>query len=134
MTACYSTPTDDSYGSRKLAHYNAWLLNPKRDLDAGPYKGFPEDLKLEKARKALKAEYAVKAEAKEKVAAAKPAKAKRAKKVAGGPSKLERALEIYKANLGMAKVNLIDKIKETLDMSPAGATTYYYNAKKLAGH
>ena len=134
MTACYSTPTDDSYGSRKLAHYNAWLLNPKRDLDAGPYKGFPEDLKLEKARNALKAEYAVKAEAKAKVVAAKPAKAVRAKKVAGGPSKIECALEIYKANLGMAKVNLIGKIQEELAMSQAGATTYYYNAKKLAGH
>lgn len=134
MTAAYSTPTDDSYGSRKLAHYNAWLLNPKRSVEDGPYKGFPEDLKLEKARKAIKAEYAEKAEAKAKVVAVKPAKAKRAKKVTGGPSKLERALEIYKANLGMAKVNLIDKIKETLDMSPAGATTYYYNAKKLAGH
>lgn len=134
MTACYSTPTDDSYGSRKLAHYNAWLLNPKRRTEDGPYKGFPEDLKLEKARKALKAEYVAKVEAKEKAVAAKPVKAKRAKKVAGGPSKLERALEIYKANQKLAKVNLIDKIKDELAMSLAGATTYYYNAKKMAGH
>ena len=133
MVSCYSTPTDDSFGSRKLAHYNVWLLNPKRE--AGTiYPGFPEEIKLEKARNSLKAEYAAKAEAKQRVVAAKPAKIKRAKKTTDGPSKIDRALEIYKANLGMAKVNLIDKIKETLDMSLAGATTYYYNAKKLAGH
>lgn len=134
MTAAYITPTDDSYNTRKLAHYNEWLLDPKRSVDDGPYKGFPEDLKLEKARTALKAEYVAKIEAKVKVVAAKPAKAKRAKKATGGPSKLDRALEIYKANQKLAKVNLIDKIKDELEMSLAGATTYYYNAKKLAGH
>lgn len=133
MVSCYMTPTDDSYGTRKLAHYNAWLMQPKRKFEDGPYPGFPEDLKLEKARTSLKAEYAAKAVVKEKAVAAKPAKAVRAKKTAGAPSKIDRAVEIYKANNKLAKVNLIDKIREELTMSLAGATTYYYNAKKLAG-
>jgi hypothetical protein len=43
-------------------------------------------------------------------------------------------LEIYRDFAGQSKDNVIAKIREQLDMSPAGATTYYYNAKKLAGH
>jgi hypothetical protein len=50
------------------------------------------------------------------------------------PTKQDRALEIYRDFAGQSKDNVIAKIREQLDMSPAGATTYYYNAKKLAGH
>lgn len=131
MVAGYMTPTDDSYGTRKLAHYNAWLMKPNRKFEDGPYGGFPEDVKLAKARESLKAEYVAKA-AVVKEKAAKPAKAVRAKKIAGAPSKIDRAVEIYKANSTLAKASLIDKIQEELSMSLAGATTYYYNAKKLA--
>ena len=69
----------------------------------------------------------------------KPAKVVKTKVAAkrprtGGPTKQERALEIYRDFAGQSKDNVIAKIREQLDMSPAGATTYYYNAKKLAGH
>ena len=134
MTACYITPTDNSYGTRKLAHYNAWLCNPKRDIGAGPYPGFPEDMKLARARKSLQDEFVARAVVKAKVVATKPVKVERAKKIAGAPSKLDCAIELYKANQGLARVNLIQLIKDELVMSSAGASTYYYNAKKAAGH
>lgn len=128
MTHTYS---DSGYLQRKLDHYNAWLLDSNRPVGTA-YPGFPDDVKLVKARKALAADIAVKAEAKAKAkTAAKPAKVKRARK-AGGPTKIDRAVELYKANMKLSKDNMIDVLRTELDMSLAGATTYYYNAKKLA--
>ena len=132
MKQVYTNSYDNNYLQRKLDHYNAWLLDPKRKVEDGPYKGFPEEVeraaKLAKGRAIMEAERAAKPAkvVKTKVAAKRPR--------ADGPTKQERALEIYRANIKLSKDNVIAIIREKLDMSPAGATTYYYNAKKLAGH
>jgi len=130
MKQSYSVSYDNDFMQRKLDHYNAWLLNPKRKVEDGPYQGFPEEVdraaKLAKGRAIMEAERAAKPAkvVKTKVAAKRPR--------AGGPTKQDRALEIYRANIKLSKDNVISIIREQLDMSPAGATTYYYNAKKLA--
>lgn len=121
---------DPDYLTRKLEHYNKWLLDPKRP--AGEiYGGFPEDLKQAKAVAKLKADMEKKAVVKEKIV--RPPKAKRAKRASRqeGPTKLEQAVELYKANLHLSKDNMISLIQEKLVMSLAGATTYYYNARKV---
>ena len=135
MKQTYSVSYDNDFMQRKLDHYNAWLLNPKRKVEDGPYQGFPEEVdraaKLAKGRAIMEAERAAKPAKPAKVVKTKVA-AKRPR--ADGPTKQERALEIYRANIKLSKDNVISIIREQLDMSPAGATTYYYNAKKLAGH
>ena len=123
---------DQDYLTRKLAHYNQWLLDPKRPVGV-PYAGFPEDVKQAKAVAKLKAEAAAKAEkaAAKVVAKAKaPAKVKRARKTEG-PTKQDQAVELYR-ELNGDKATVISAIQERLGMSLAGATTYFYNAKKLA--
>ena len=135
MKQSYSVSYDNDFMQRKLDHYNAWLLNPKRKVEDGPYQGFPEEVdraaKLAKGRAIMEAERAAKPAKPAKVVKTKVA-AKRPR--ADGPTKQQRALEIYRDFAGQSKDNVIAKIREQLDMSPAGATTYYYNAKKLAGH
>ena len=135
MKQYYTTGHSNDFLQRKLDHYNAWLLDPKRKVEDGPYKGFPEEAEL--AAKMAKGRAIMDAE--REVKATKPTKAAKTKVVAkrsraGGPTKQERALEIYRANIKLSKDNMITIIREQLDMSLAGATTYYYNAKKLAGH
>ena len=122
---------DPDYGTRKLAHYNVWLLDPNRKpYPADRYPGFPEDVEREQAVAAYKEEF-VQRQAKPK--AEKAPKAPRAKRVKRmeGPTKQERAVELYKANMKLSKDNMIALLREKLDMSLAGATTYFYNAKKL---
>lgn len=135
MKQYYTVSHSNDFLQRKLDHYNAWLLNPKRKVEDGPYKGFPEEKELEakmaKGRAIMEAERAAKPVKPAKVVKTKVA-AKRPR--TGGPTKQERALDIYRDFAGQSKDNVIAKIREQLDMSPAGATTYYYNAKKLAGH
>ena len=60
----------------------------------------------------------------------KPAKAKNVAKRAG--SKGEAALEIFKRFSG-ARAEVITAIQNELGMSKAGATTYFYNAKRIVG-
>ena len=121
----------NDYLQRKLDHYNAWLMDPKRAVGSGPYPGFPEDIKVKAGRAILQAEAKAKAEAKAaKPKAEKAPKAKRARKTEG-PTKQERAVEIYKRLAG-DKAQVIQAIQTELEMSVAGATTYFYNAKKLA--
>jgi len=136
------------YGTRKLAHYNEWLLNPKRPSDGVPYPGFPEDVALERARESLKKEYAEKAFAniakqvtKSVVAAAKRAAPNASpKKVNTGTAANVRtkqmfANEVYgeRVLLGETRDLIVAQIMERVGMSKAGATTYFYNAKKAAG-
>ena len=45
-------------------------------------------------------------------------------------SKIDRAIEIVKANPSASRSDLIAKFMSELSMSKAGATTYYYNATK----
>ena len=118
----------NDYLQRKLDHYNKWLLDPKRPVDGKPYPGFPEDNQLKAGRAIMQAEAKAKVEA--KAAKPKAVKAKRAPK-ASGPTKQDRAVEIFR-ELNGDKAAVISAIQERLEMSVAGATTYFYNAKKLA--
>lgn len=122
---------DPDYGTRKLAHYNMWLLDPNREFGSlQRYPGFPEDLEREEAIAAYKEEF-VQRKAKPKAEKApKAPRVKRAKRTEG-PTKQDRAVEIYREHAG-DKATVISAIQERLGMSLAGATTYFYNAKKLA--
>ena len=114
----------NEYMTRKLEHYNKWLLDPKREFGK-PYAGFPED--LVKPKRAVKA-VAAPAKAVAKAAPAKKTK-KRAARAGNGPTKQMLANEIF-ARLGGDKAAVIAAIQLDLGMSLAGATTYFYNAKK----
>ena len=126
----------NEYLTRKLEHYNKWLLDDKREFGK-PYPGFPEDLK----RKGKKMQSNVIADMTQVLSGTKaaPAAAKakpkaRAAKKADGPragSKGDMALAIYK-RLNGDKTAVISAIQSEIGMSQAGATTYFYNAKKLA--
>ena len=123
----WSLTDENNYLTRKLAHYNAWLTDPKRKFGT-IYPGFPEEHPAVVAEKAAAAA-APKPAAKPK--ADKPkAKAEKKAKSAGG-SKQDRALEIFREFSGDRKL-VIAAIQDRLAMSAAGATTYFYNAKKLA--
>jgi len=132
MMAVGSNAHND-YLTRKLAHYNQWLLDPKRHVSQGPYPGFPDDVAQEKAVEAYKADFVERkakvAEPKDKVV--RIAKAKKARKEGSGPTKQDKAVEIFQRLFGN-KAAVISTIQDELAMSLAGATTYYYNAKKLA--
>lgn len=121
-----------AFNQRKLDHYNKWLLDPAREMGT-VYPGFPEELELiqsaQKRAKRIAKDVIVEAKATAKAKAAP--KAKRARR-GDGPTKQERAVELYKANIGLSKDNMIEVLRTELQMSLAGATTYYYNAKRLA--
>ena len=109
----------NDYGTRKLAHYNTWLLDTKREFGV-PYPGFPEDLQVAKAPKRV-AKVTDKVTKTGKVPAIRVAKA---------GTKLEQAKALFKANYKLSRVNMIALFQEQLQMSKAGATTYFYNAQK----
>ncbi len=143
---------ENDYLTRKLAHYNAWLGDTKRPLTS-KYPGFPEPRPGEgpaktakpKRKKLTVAEQIefdqafpvsykkvqAKAEAKveKKATKSKPVKSAGS---ATGSSKQNRAAVLFKEFNGDRK-QTIQAIMEQLNMSTAGATTYFYNAKKLAG-
>ena len=48
-----------------------------------------------------------------------------------GPTKAEQALSIVREMFGQGKDVIIQRIIDECSMSKAGATTYYYNAKKV---
>lgn len=126
----------NDYCTRKLAHYNKWLLDDKREFGK-PYPGFPED----KAKGKKVESVAVKNMVDTLLGTFKAPEAPKASKRAGaarkgsdGPkagTKSQRAVEIYK-RLGGDKSLTIAAIQDELQMSLAGATTYFYNAKKAA--
>ena len=60
----------------------------------------------------------------------KPAKEKNAAKRAG--TKIEASIEIFK-RLSGDRAGVIEAFQTDLGMSKAGATTYFYNTKKLLG-
>lgn len=131
----------NAYLDRKLAHYNQWLVDNSREIGK-PYPGFPEDKQARPVKFRMKNMQTMNAfeqlDHDLKARSAKP-KAEKAPKVAKeprapratGPTKADRALEIYK-RLSGDKAAVIAAIKDELSMSDAGATTYFYNAKKLA--
>ena len=131
----------NAYLDRKLAHYNVWLVDNSREIGK-PYPGFPEDMQARPVKYRMKNMQTMNAfeqldhdlaQRKAKPKAAKVAKEPKAPKAprASGPTKADRALEIFK-RLGGDKAAVIAAIKDELSMSDAGATTYFYNAKKLA--
>lgn len=131
----------NAYLDRKLAHYNQWLVDNSREIGK-PYPGFPEDKQARPVKFRMKNMQTMNAfeqfDSDMKARSAKP-KAEKAPKVAKeprapratGPTKADRALEIFK-RLSGDKAAVIAAIKDELSMSDAGATTYFYNAKKLA--
>ena len=131
----------NAYLDLKLAHYNVWLVDNSREIGK-PYPGFPEDKQARPVKFRMKNMQTMNAfeqfDSDMKARSAKP-KAEKAPKVAkepkapraSGPTKADRALEIFK-RLGGDKAAVIAAIKDELSMSDAGATTYFYNAKKLA--
>ena len=137
--------TYNAYLDRKLAHYNVWLVDNSREAGK-PYPGFPEDKQARPVKFRMKNMQTMNAfqqydhdMAERRAASSLVAKAEKAPKVAkepkapraSGPTKADRALEIFK-RLGGDKAAVIAAIKDELSMSDAGATTYFYNAKKLA--
>lgn len=48
-------------------------------------------------------------------------------------AKQEQALHIYKDNISKGKKDVIELFMSELDMSKAGATTYFYNTRKKVG-
>lgn len=132
MASSYMTPTGTDYGSRKLAHYNVWLLDRNRTPGI-PYPGFPEDLIKPKGQKMQSP--VINSMASHLSGAKGPSVApavKKTAKVSTGPkagSKTEAAIGIYTRFAG-DKGLTISNIQSELGMSLAGATTYYYNAKK----
>jgi len=137
--------TYNAYLDRKLAHYNVWLVDNSREAGK-PYPGFPEDKQPSAVKFRMKNMQTMNAfqqhdhdMAERRAASSLVAKAERAPKVAKepkapratGPTKADRALEIFK-RLSGDKGAVIAAIKDELSMSDAGATTYFYNARKLA--
>ena len=135
----------NAYMDRKLAHYNVWLVDNSREAGK-PYPGFPEDKQARPVKFRMKNMQTMNAfqqydhdVAERRAASSLVAKAEKAPKVAkepkapraSGPTKADRALEIFK-RLSGDKGAVIAAIKDELSMSDAGATTYFYNAKKLA--
>lgn len=121
----------NDYGDRKLAHYNKWLLNPKREFGT-LYPGFPEDLNQPKGKKMESTVIASMASTLSADAKASKPKATKVKRAGtGSPTKGELALQIYK-RLDGNKLSVIAELQSGLGMSQAGATTYFYNAKKAA--
>ena len=123
----------NDFCTRKLAHYNKWLMDNSRPFGV-PYAGFPEEVELMKraSKRAKRIAADVIVEAKATAKAKSAPKAKRAPRRKGeGPTKQELACKIYDRLAG-DKALVIAAIQAELGMSLAGATTYFYNAKKLA--
>lgn len=117
---------------RSLAHYNVWLMDSNRSL-TDRYPGFPEEQQLlNKGKKKMSnvMNSVVDQLTAKPAAPKKTEKVKRAKR-AGGPTKGDLALEIYRGENG-DKQSTIGRIQSELGMSLAGATTYFYNAKKAS--
>lgn len=145
-----------AYSERKLAFYNEWLTDTKRKLGE-PCPTFPEDLNRTPVTVKGKKMTDVTVPSTPEVASAvmagiagtltgeapavdvKPAKkakglpkaSDRVKGKAREGSKLEQAISIFQ-RLGGDKAATIAEIQSACGMSLAGATTYFYNAKKAS--
>lgn len=115
---------NQAYLTRSLDHYNAWLMDRKRNF-TDTYPGFPEELKpaaSEKRKKTKKVS---------SIAMSMKKKIVRERSKRGEPTKQERAVQIVELN--PKKEEAINAIQTQLNMSKAGATTYYYNSVKILG-
>jgi hypothetical protein len=141
---CLAHNDYNHYCARKLAHYNEWLCDNRRAVGV-PYKGFPEDQEfitvngvnmngIESMVEQLTGTSVIPQGAlptrQKKVSKAKSSGPKAARKAKTG-TKQEAAVAIFK-RLNGDKASTISAIMDELGMSTAGATTYFYNSKKLA--
>jgi hypothetical protein len=108
--------------SPRLEHYNKWLLDPNRPVGER-YPGYPGDLIVARGRAILQQEVEV------KVARKKEQRAARAPKPVEPGSKLAIAIDLYRQH-GGDKQSTINAIQTQCNMTVAGATTYFYNARK----
>lgn len=138
---------------RKMNDYNAWLGDKTRNYSK-PYPGFQEEIEMltkppvDFPKEVLDNEAAAVKDSKGKPTTRRKAtnrrkasvKVKRESKYMNNTntvdvnvkvSKKTRSFELYEALIGQGKKAVIDAYKAELNMSDAGATTYFYNAKKL---
>lgn len=105
-----------SLAEQKLAHYNAWLLAPNREVGTA-YPGFPGAVRtIAVAPKTPKTPKVPKTVIKT------PKKS--------GPSKLDQARVLFRENSKLSRVNMIALFVEKVGLTPSGASTYYYNVQK----
>lgn len=115
---------NQAFLTRKLEHYNAWLMDTKRPFTE-IYPGFPEEQDFEAKSKRKRAER------RSSLPLPTPKKVTRERPKKGEPTKQERAVRLVELNPN--KDEAINAIMSQLNMSKAGATTYFYNAKKILG-
>jgi hypothetical protein len=125
-----ATTSEESEGTKRLRHYNEWLLDPKRQIGSGPYPGYPQPKGKKKMPSNVIANM-TEVLTKEVKAAPAKATAKKAKRAGASPTKGELALQIYQ-RLNGDKTQVLNELQSGLGMSLAGATTYFYNAKKAS--
>lgn len=130
MTKKSTVTVDDSEGAKRLRHYNEWLLDPKRPFGGPPYPGYPEPKGKKKMPSNVIANM-TEVLTKDKKAAPAKAAAKKTKRAGASPTKGELALQIYQ-RLNGDKTQVLNELQTGLGMSLAGATTYFYNAKKAS--
>lgn len=116
-----SIQKDIAMSDLKLRAYNAWLMDTKRPFGVA-YPGFPEDMEAPKAAKRV-------IKVTDKVAK-KGNVAVKAKRASNGVTKLDQAKALFKANGFKGRDFVVALFMERLDMSKAGATTYWYAAQK----
>lgn len=146
--------TDWQDGQRRLDHYNAWLMDPKRPIDGTPYPGYPED-KNDSYSEGEKSTESVETVQDAPVFSGKKSNKinklpKRKVTVALGPkvshnkqtenlkgtkmakvTNLSKATEIVKASA--SKAEALEKIVAELSVSRSNAFVYFTKASKILG-
>lgn len=107
--------TQQEYTDR-LNHYNRYLMDNKRDICA-PYPGYPADVKSAKKAKPVKVN-------------PEPVVAPPVQKKTSSGSKIDQAREIFKKNSKLPRDKIVALFMKQLQMTKAGATSYYYTCKK----
>lgn len=108
--------------SDKLAHYNAWLA----DHEFGtPYPGFPRQDELNALTGRENKIVVLNAPKPETKEWSEP---KTTNHKTG--TKLERAIELYKMSSDKSRDTIVSLFMVELDMTKAGATTYFFNCRK----
>jgi hypothetical protein len=119
----YTVDMDNDQKTARLAHYNAWLLDPDRELGT-LYPGFPEVVKT-KVR-VPKVVDTVKPAATTKVA--KVAKKTRAPKGGTNRERVAQLVQGMPFSTKADKEQMVVKIIELLGVTRSNASVYAYNA------
>lgn len=125
----YSVQYNDVDATARLAHYNAWLLDPNREMGT-TYPGYPADQegadKVKRVRK-IAADVVVNEMAKKTRAAS-------TKKSTGKVTNRERVAALIRDlpyNTKAEKELVIGKIVDLLGVTKSNAAVYAYNAKRM---